>query len=236
MPIYYSNIHVGASTAPATMTGANATANTDGVTGLVPAPLAANAGQFLRGDGLWATVESEGVEPEMVGATSNTDGTTGLVPQPLIGNAAQYLRGDGEWASLVLVGANTTTNTAGVAGLVPTPLAANANMFLRGDGNWAGPSLTIDTTGNATISWQTSYHKRTITGTANLLSFVDIEDGLYQSITLELTIGTGAYVVFPSEVKWPNATGPSLASGKTHLFVFTATNAATIFATSIINY
>lgn len=236
MPILYTDLYSNSSSVGVTMVGANATANTGGIAGLVPAPLVANSAQFLRGDGIWATVAGGSTATDMVGATVSAAGTAGLVPAPLTANIAQFLRGDGEWATAAsaMVGANLTANTNGISGLVPAPAAANATQFLRGDGTWSGPSFFADTTGNTVLSFATAYHKRSVSS-LYMFNFTDVADGLYQSLTLEVAFTSGS-ITWPAEVKWPNGTAPVLTAGKTHMFVFHATNATTIFAASITNY
>lgn len=235
MPIFYTDLYGNSSSGATEMVGANATANTDGVAGLVPAPLAPNAAQFLRGDGTWAPVATG--PAEMVGATGSADGTSGLVPGPLSANVSQFLRGDGTWATAApqMVGANASANTAGTSGTVPAPAVANATQFLRGDATWAGPSLVPDTTGGGTLSFNSIYHKRSVSS-AQAFTFAGLVDGAAQSLNLELNLLSGGSVTWPAEVKWPNGVAPTLATGKTHLFVFSASNATTIYAASILNY
>ena len=73
-----------------------ATASAAGTHGLVPAPIAGKQGQFLRGDGTWASPANT-VYANFKGATSTDNGGNGLVPAPLIGNKDMYLKGDGTW-------------------------------------------------------------------------------------------------------------------------------------------
>lgn len=237
MPILYTDLYGNSSSGAATMIGANATANTDGVAGLVPAPLASNATQFLRGDGSWAEAGGSGSSSVVVGATGSADGTAGLVPAPLAANVSQFLRGDGTWANAasVMIGANATANTAGVAGLVPAPTTANATQFLRGDGVWSGPSLIPDETGNSVLSFRSIYYKRTVTIAGQLFNFADVVDGVFQSLTLELYVASG-YPGWAGEVLWPGNVEPTFAVGKTHIIVFTTTSVDPIYAASILNY
>ena len=77
----------------APFTGADGT--NAGTAGLVPAPAADDNDQFLRGDGIWAAVDTGS---PFTGATSSAAGTQGLVPAPIAGEQDEFLRGDGTWA------------------------------------------------------------------------------------------------------------------------------------------
>jgi len=72
-----------------------ATAEADGVAGLVPAAEAGGTDLFLRSDGTWASTAQE--QPDYAGATEEEDGTAGLVPAALASERYLYLRGDGTW-------------------------------------------------------------------------------------------------------------------------------------------
>lgn len=95
----------GTNTTYSNMTGA--TADRAGTDGLVPAPAAGKQGQFLRGDGTWATPANTTYN-DMVGASTASDGVHGLVPKPTKGEANRYLRSDGTW----VVPPNTTYSAA----------------------------------------------------------------------------------------------------------------------------
>ena len=65
-----------------------------------------------------------------------------------------------------------------------------------------------------------NYFTKTITTGTNTFTFTNPPaSGTVGSFTLELT-HTGGTAAWPSEVKWPEDTAPTLTSGKTHLFVF----------------
>ena len=89
------------------MTGA--TSDAAGGDGLVPAPAKGAQGQFLRGDGTWAT-PTDHTYSTMTGASSSADGVSGLVPKPAAGSQSKFLRGDGTWA-IPTDNNNAVTNT-----------------------------------------------------------------------------------------------------------------------------
>ena len=67
---------------------------------------------------------------------------------------------------------------------------------------------------------QGNYFTKTITTGTNTFTFSNPPaSGTVGSFTLELT-HTGGTAAWPSEVKWPEDTAPTLSTGKTHLFVF----------------
>ena len=148
------------------MTGATADAN--GTHGLVPAPAKGNQGQFLRGDGKWATptdtkygaatssaagLMSATDKAKLDGIANNANNyshptTSGNKHIPAGGSAGQILRwsadGTAVWGSY-----NNTTyskfkgatsDAAGGDGLVPAPAKGAQGQFLRGDGTWATPT------------------------------------------------------------------------------------------------
>jgi hypothetical protein len=62
-----------------------------------------------------------------------------------------------------------------------------------------------------------NYFTKTISGNSTF-TFSNVPSGAYGMIVeIENTSGT---ITWPTEVKWPNDTAPSISTGKTHVFVF----------------
>jgi hypothetical protein len=150
-----------------------ATSAAAGGSGLVPAPAANNAGQFLKGDGTWATppnttynnatsgaagLMSAGDKAKLDGIAANANNyahptSAGNKHIPAGGSAGQILRwsadGTAQWGN----DSNTTysdmkgatTKDAGVHGLAPAPAAGAANRYLCSDGTWKVPPDTNTT-------------------------------------------------------------------------------------------
>lgn len=116
-----------------------------GSAGLVPAPAKGEQSKFLRGDGIWATIDQKTYNV-FTGATASAAGVAGLVPAPSAGSQEKFLSGDCTWKNLpkasypVFTGA--TSSADGTSGLVATPKIADREKFLRGDGLWATPTDT----------------------------------------------------------------------------------------------
>ena len=130
-------------------TGATASAN--GTAGLVIAPLIANRGQYLKGDGTWGTPTDTDTTYVVFTRSAN-----GLAPAAPTGTGTtKYLREDGTWQVPPDTDTDTNTwnaNTKTVAGYVSAPGdVANKVWKTDGSGNpgWRDDADTDTNTWNA---------------------------------------------------------------------------------------
>lgn len=176
------------------MTGA--TSSTDGKSGLVPVPAKGKQGQYLRGDGTWATPKDTtytAATTSAAGLMSAADKTkldgvaagannyshptsSGNKHIPTGGSAGQILRwsadGTATWGAdkdtTYAAFKGATSDAAGGAGLVPAPATANTAQFLRGDGTWATPvNTTYNDVTTSTHGLMTPTDKAKLDGIAN---------------------------------------------------------------------
>jgi hypothetical protein len=123
---------------------------------------------------------------------------------------------------LVHSSADTALRKTTAAQLFATPLpigssTANSGKFtsLEVTGQYKGSVtavslLDIDCSAG-------NYFTKTISGNSTF-TFSNVPSGAYGMIVeIENTSGT---ITWPTEVKWPNDTAPSISTGKTHVFVF----------------
>ena len=130
---------------------------------------------------------------------------------------------------LVHSSADTALRKTTAAQLFATPLpigssTANSGKFtsLETTGQYKG-SVTAITLLDIDCS-QGNYFTKTINGNSTF-TFSNVPSGAYGMIVeIENTSGT---ITWPTEVKWPNDTAPSISTGKTHVFVFITDDSGT---------
>lgn len=71
-----------------------------------------------------------------------------------------------------------------------------------------------------------TYFTKTIAGNSTFTFSNAPTSGNAYSFTLEVTHTSGT-ITWPSSVKWPSDTTPTLTTGRTHMFVFTTRNGGT---------
>ena len=116
--------------------------------------------------------------------------------------------------------ADTTKND--VANTFTAAQTLNAGLTVDGPYKQAAETvgaLDIDlSTGN--------YFTKTISANSTFAFINPPSSGTVGSFTLELTHSSGT-VTWPSSVKWPADTAPTLTTGKTHLFIFVTDDGGT---------
>tara|TARA_B100000035_G_scaffold106421_2_gene90243 strand:+ start:4032 stop:4664 length:633 start_codon:yes stop_codon:yes gene_type:complete len=109
--------------------------------------------------------------------------------------------------------ADTTKND--VANTFTATQTLNAGLTIDGPYN-----QVAETVGSTEINLSTgNYFTKGISGNTTFTFSNPPSSGTVGSFTLELTHSSGT-VTWPSSVKWPADTAPTLTTGKTHLFIF----------------
>jgi hypothetical protein len=158
-----------------------------------------------------------------------------------------------------------TATTAGTAGYATTAgisteattagYATTAGISTVSQGLTGTPSIVVGLTTVGTALSLTGYYVENITAmgaldvdcsTANYFTktiagvstftFSNVPSSGAYSFTLELTHTSGT-ITWPTEVKWPADTAPTLTTGKTHLFIFVTDDGGTRWrGSSLVDY
>lgn len=146
--------------------------------------------------------------------------------------------GDGSALTGIAV---TYAPTAGIAtvaqGLTGTPNinvgVSTVNTTLDVKGNYkSGITSMAALDVNCSLG---NYFTKTIAGVSTF-TFSNVPSASVFSFTLELTHTSGA-ITWPTEVKWPADTAPTLTTGKTHLFMFVTDDGGTRWrGSSLVDY
>ena len=157
------------------------------------------------------------------GTNTTQIATTAFVTTAVPTNSAIDARADARVSAAVgnsvqAFDADTTKND--VANTFTAAQTLNAGLTVDGPYKQAAETvgaLAIDlSTGN--------YFTKTINGNSTFTFTNPPSSGSVGSFTLDLTHSSGT-VTWPSSVKWPANTAPTLTAGKTHLFVFVTDDA-----------
>ena len=122
-------------------------------------------------------------------------------------------------------------NTGGVV------VSAGGVVVSAGGLNLTGPyKENITAMGALEVDCSTgNYFTKTISGNSTF-TFANVPTGCAYAFTLELTHSSGT-VTWPSSVKFPADTAPTLTTGKTHLFMFITDDGGTRFrGSSLVDY
>ena len=160
----------------------------------------------------------------------SADGSNGQVLQTDGSGTLSFASATGAVTS---VGGQTGAVTYATSWAVGTGATAATNTDLDVSGTYAGnvvamSALDVDcSTGN--------YFTKTINGNSTF-TFSNVPASRSFAFVLELTHTSGT-VTWPSSVKFPADTAPTLTTGKTHLFVFETNDGGTRFrATTAVDY
>ena len=81
-----------------------------------------------------------------------------------------------------------------------------------------------------------SYFTKTITG-ATTFTFTNVPSGVAYAFTFEVTLNGSNAITWPSSVKWPADTAPTITDGKTQVFVFLTDDGGTRWrGSSLVDY
>lgn len=158
-----SNITISGTTISATGTTYTDFVGTDGQTagthGLVPAPAVADAGEFLKADGTWATPPGTTYAAGTgIDITNNTIAVDTAVIQEKLTAGSNISINNGTISATDTTYSNfggATSSVAGSAGLVPAPTTSDPDKYLKGDGTWSDiPSANNINTTDWNALWQ----------------------------------------------------------------------------------
>jgi hypothetical protein len=81
-----------------------------------------------------------------------------------------------------------------------------------------------------------NYFTKTISG-ATTFTFTNVPTGVAYTFTMEVTLNGSNAITWPSSVKWPADTAPTITDGKTQLFVFITDDGGTRWrGSSLVDY
>jgi len=81
-----------------------------------------------------------------------------------------------------------------------------------------------------------NYFTKTITG-ATTFTFTNVPSGVAYAFTFEVTLNGSNAITWPSSVKWPADTAPTITDGKTQVFVFLTDDGGTRWrGSSLVDY
>ncbi len=192
----------------------------------------ASASTFWCGDGTWKAVSGSG--GGTVTSVALSGGTTGLTAtgSPITSSGTLTLGG----TLAVSNGGTGSTNSTdarialGAAAVVSPTFSGTVTIGQRScETAVAAASNTLDLSAS-------NYFTRSISSNATFVFNSPPTTGNAFAFTLELTHTSGS-VTWPTSVKWPDDTAPTLTTGKTHLFFFVTDDGGTRWrASSLVNY
>ena len=131
----------------------------------------------------------------MQGATASTSGTSGLVPPAAAGQQESFLTGGGEYKHITSLG----------------PVSEKSQDL----GTISG-AVTIDLSAGLSVI--------ATVGGATTLAFANVPAGGTATVLLRLTNGGAYAVTWPSTIKWPGDTAPTLTASGVDLVILTTSD------------
>ena len=121
-------------------------------------------------------------------------------------------------------------NAAGAVGIN----TVNVNTTLHLQGNY-GENI-VPVTGTAVNCSLGNYFTKTITG-ATTFTFTGVPANVAYAFTFEVTLNGSNAITWPTSVKWPADTAPTITDGKTQVFVFLTDDGGTRWrGSSLVDY
>lgn len=123
-----------------------------------------------------------------------------------------------------------TSNANGTAGLVPPAQSAQKGNYLRGDGSWSNVAFgdAVALSGNQIDPSLGNLFTKTITtNTTFSITKTNIPAGKTAMFTLMLTNGGSKTITWPSGMKWPGGTPPTLSVSGTDILTFVTPDGGT---------
>jgi len=94
----------------------------------------------------------------------------------------------------------------------------------------------VAVSGTAVDCSTASYFTKTITG-ATTFTFTNVPSGVAYAFTFEVTLNGSNAITWPSSVKWPADTAPTITDGKTQVFIFLTDDGGTRWrGSSLVDY
>ena len=110
----------------------------------------------------------------------------------------------------------------------------NPQTKLHLNGNYSENIVAVS--GTAVDCATGNYFTKTITG-ATTFTFTNVPSGVAYAFTFEVTLNGSNAITWPSSVKWPADTAPTITDGKTQVFVFLTDDGGTRWrGSSLVDY
>ncbi len=161
----------------------------------------------------------------------SADGSSGQVLQTNGSGVLSFATASGAVSS---VGGQTGAVTYATTWAVGTGATAASNTDLDVSGTYVGNIATVSA---LDIDCSTGNHFKKAISADSTFTFSNIPSSRAYGFTLEIDVTGDRNIAFPSSVKFPSNTAPTLTAGKTHVFrLFTDDGGTTFRATSSIDY